>query len=1006
MIRRVGLFLALLVFAAVPARAQSRIVTGRVMDSLTTVVVTSGQVSVTGTPVGTTIKDDGTFTLAVPLRDVTLSIRSIGFKRREIPVPAGQSAVTVALERDYFQLEAIVVTGQATGVERRNLANAVATVSAEQLAQVSSVSVSQALQGKLASANIISASGAPGGNDIVTLRGVTSINGTFTPLYVIDGVIASDVMIPRGSNFVSQAARGTTISASGENSVNRIADLNPNDVENVEVLKGAAASAIYGSKASNGVIIITTKRGRVGAPQFSITQRFGTARVSKKVGLRRFPSLAEATARYGAIAADPVTGWAADKFFDNEEFLVGGKPLNYETSVNMSGGTETTRYFASALVRHEGGIVFSTFADKRSLRLNVDQSIGSRITVQLGTDVANSTGDKGLTINENNNSSYYAGLSNTPSFFDLRAVCPDGSRKSHCDGGIYPTNPYVAANPLHTAAALKNYENVWRAIGTGRVQVDIVNSPKHLLRFITTGGTDFFQQDNRVFSPPDLQFEAVDGLLGTSVVSSSRNLNYNISSNGVYTLKTGGISATTQFGVQYENRELFVDRIRAANLVGGLQVVTAGTDVGIDGQHEYVKDFGMFAQEEFLTLREKLLLTLGVRADRSSNNGDPDKYFIYPKASASYRFPNLVPGLVDELKVRAAFGQSGNQPRYGAKFTALNGLNVSGIPAATIAASAAAPNIVPERQREIEGGLDATLFKGRVNLEVTHYQKRITDLLLSRSLARSYGYSSEFLNGGILTTKGSEVALSGFIIQTKSVQWNPRVSLHTFRSTIDSLPVPKFGGCGFGGGSIRIEQGGSATSVYGTDSTLTVDPITGAAIGKGACVKVGENRPDYTLQFASDITVKAFRLSVVLDRQKGGLVSNLTQWLYDQNRNSPDWDDVYPGDTRPTGVVRVAQFQSGQRYSRVYVQDASYLKMREATLSFELPATFVKQVWSGARYVRVSASGRNLLTITPYKGVDPEARWVAEAGVASRLGQELWAYPPSRTFWFSLDVGF
>ena len=355
------------------AAAQTRIVTGRVTDSLSSEAITTGQVSVVGTTIGTTIKDDGTFTIAVPTRDVTLSFRSIGFKRREVPVPAAQSSVPVALERDLFQLEAIVVTGQATGVERKNLANAVATISAQQLTDVSSVSVSQALQGKLASANIISASGAPGGNDIVTLRGVTSINGAFSPLYVVDGVIASDIMIPRGTNFITQASRGTTIATTGENSVNRIADLNPNDIENVEVLKGAAASAIYGSKASNGVIIITTKRGRVGAPQFTVTQRVGTARVAKKVGLRRFPDSASAFARYGAPANDPVTGWAANKFFDNEQFQVGGHPANYETSASMSGGTESSHYYASAMVRHEGGIIYNTFADKRSIKLNLDQ---------------------------------------------------------------------------------------------------------------------------------------------------------------------------------------------------------------------------------------------------------------------------------------------------------------------------------------------------------------------------------------------------------------------------------------------------------------------------------------------------------------------------------------------------------------------------------------------------------------------------------------------------------
>jgi outer membrane receptor protein involved in Fe transport len=226
--------------------AQTRIVTGRVTDSLTGEVVTSGQVSVQGTTIGTTIKDDGTFTLAMPARDVSITVRSIGFKRADVPVAAAQGAVQVALARDYFQLEAIVVTGQATGIERKNLANSVASITADQLVKTPASSMEQQLQGKLAGASISANSGAPGGGMTVRLRGVTSINGSFTPLYVVDGVLVSNIAVDPGTNFVSQAVRGTVIASSGENPINRIDYLNPNDIQSVEVLKGASASAIYG----------------------------------------------------------------------------------------------------------------------------------------------------------------------------------------------------------------------------------------------------------------------------------------------------------------------------------------------------------------------------------------------------------------------------------------------------------------------------------------------------------------------------------------------------------------------------------------------------------------------------------------------------------------------------------------------------------------------------------------------------------------------------------------
>jgi hypothetical protein len=205
--RFLALFAVLLTFGSVTRLvAQTRIITGRVSDSVTHDAVTSGQVSVQGTTVGSTIKDDGTFTLAVPSRDVTLSIRSIGFKRADVAVPAAQSSVDVALARDYFQLEAIVVTGQATGVERKNLANAVSSISSEKLTAAPTNTIEQAMSGKMAGALIAQNGYAPGGGVMVRLRGVTSIIGNASPLYVIDGVIASDAATPPGTNAITLAA--------------------------------------------------------------------------------------------------------------------------------------------------------------------------------------------------------------------------------------------------------------------------------------------------------------------------------------------------------------------------------------------------------------------------------------------------------------------------------------------------------------------------------------------------------------------------------------------------------------------------------------------------------------------------------------------------------------------------------------------------------------------------------------------------------------------------------
>ncbi len=287
----VSLFLLLLGVGA--GEAQVRQITGRITNAQTDQGVPEATIAVLGTQIVAQAGNDGRFTLNAPDRPTTLVIRSIGFKRQQVAVPAGQETVSVALEPDVFKLEEIVITGQATGVEKRNLANAVATVDASELTRAPTATLESALQGKIPGATIQANSGAPGGGVQVNLRGVSTIIGDLEPLYVVDGIAISDVSIPNGANAVTAAQAGGN-PRNQDNAVNRIADLNPDDIERIEVLKGGSAAAIYGSKATNGVIIITTKRGQVGKPQFNLTQRFGVTERSNELGSRTFADTTEA----------------------------------------------------------------------------------------------------------------------------------------------------------------------------------------------------------------------------------------------------------------------------------------------------------------------------------------------------------------------------------------------------------------------------------------------------------------------------------------------------------------------------------------------------------------------------------------------------------------------------------------------------------------------------------------------------------------------------------------
>jgi TonB-linked SusC/RagA family outer membrane protein len=995
---RAGASLGLLAVTAWPSAAmraatppthapQGRTITGTVSDSVSREPLSVGQVRVVGTTTGTQLRVDGRFSLTVPAGPVTLQVRSLGHKPATIQVAADQTTVTILLARDYFRLEEVVVSGQATGIEKKNLATAVGTVNAEDLAQVPAASIERALQGKITGARISENSGAPGGGSIVRIRGVTTIIGAFTPLYVVDGVVVSDVQLPTGTNFLSEAIRGRLAPTTDnqDNGANRIADLNSYDIEKVEVLKGAAASAIYGSKASNGVVLITTKRGQLGAVQFDVTQRAGVSQLSHKYGLRCFKSADEAVSVFGEAAR---ASWNPS-CNDLEEQLYGKDAASYETNLTMRGGVEQTRYFASILNKHDGGIMPKSNADKRSLRVNIDQSVGSRVTLGLSSEYLLTVRNPQITQNENNGLAIPSALGyGGASWLDLRKR-PDGT---------YPRHPLISNNPFQTADLFKNREDVNRGILSGRLQAELWNSEKQSLRLAVNAGGDQFTQKNKVVAPPGLYALEGVGLPGSSVLSYAQNRNLNLNANVVHEYRLGGAVATGQVGMQYEAVDFDANYTLTQGLIGGLSNIDRGLAVRVEQNRQRVRDQGFFAQEELLMLEERLLLTLGMRADRSTNNADVSKLFYYPKASLSYRLPNLT-SWISELKLRVAVGQSGNQPRYGQKFTELTATNLGGqVPTSQIAGVAAAPDLRPERQREIEGGFDATLLKERVNLEATWYEKAISDLLQQRTLTPGTGFTQLVFNGGRLRTRGLELAANVVAFEGRNWNWRTRAAVSGSRCVIRELPVPPYGSTAFLNGNtfgrIFTEVGKSCTQITGNDTLANGSTVPN--------IPLDDANPDYNWSWGHDISYGNFHLSGLLDGQKGGAIINVTQLLYDLIGISPD--QLEPREKgKLTGAQRAASFG---RTARTYVQDVSYVKLREITLAWDVPRSFVQRASSRARGARVTLSGRNLITMTDYQSTgDPEVNQVSRSA-AGGAPWDIWAYPPSRTFWLGLELKF
>ena len=958
------------------ASAQQRSITGKVTSAATAEPVAGANVTVLGTPISAVTNDGGEFSLSAPAGPVTLQVRGIGFRHRDVPVPPDQVRVEVSLEQDVFNLEAVVVTGQATAVEQRNLANAVTTVNAEQLNRAPTPTLESALQGKIPGALVQMNSGAPGGGGQINLRGVTTINAGVDPLIVVDGVVIANDAIASNMNAVTAAAAGGNAS-NQDNSVNRIADLNPNDIQSVEVLKGASAAAIYGSQAANGVIIINTRRGRPGAPRFSVTQRFGTFSLANRMGARIYSDTTDAFSVWAPkVPRDTATRTlirgicnlpgGACPFFDNEEALYGEHPLSVETDASVTGGNDQTTYFLSGLVKKDGGIAPNTGYQKQSLRANLDQLLGTRFKVSMNLNAIHSLSNRGISNNDNTGTSTYLVYPTTPSFLDLRPV-----------NGVYPANPFAPSNPLQTFAELENAEDVWRILGTTTTRVDAVTTATQRLRFTLTGGMDFFSQRNNILSPADLQFEPQDGQPGTVVLGKGSDLRLNLVGSAVhtYTPASNAFQATTSAGFQYEKRDLNTTNVLGRTIALGLQNVSQAASITSSQSEQPVKNLGLYGQEEVLAANQRLLLTVGVRADRSSVNGDPDKYFFFPKAAGSYRFVQPV-GSVDELKLRAAWGQTGNPPLFGARFVLDSTNAIGGRVGQYHALRLGDTQITPERNTEIEAGLDAILGNQFATLGVTVYQKSVSNLLLEQSVAPSTGYRTSIFNGGKLRNRGIEAALGVSPVRTTEVNWILRYTFYLNRSKIEELPVPAFNTGGFGTslGAFRIEQGKSATQIVGTEGV------------------VGDANPDFQMSFSSDLNYRRLSLGFLWDWKHRGDVINLTQLLYDAVGNSVD--------QVPAGNDRFSAWLSGK--TAVYVQDASYLKLREVNVAYELPPEVPQHF--GMRTARISLSGRNLLRFTPYKGLDPEVSNFGNQAIARNI--DVAPFPPSRSFFFSIDLGF
>src|SRR5579871_5776836 len=957
------------------ANAQNKTIVGKVTDA-TGAPVIGANIIVRQSTLGTTTDAEGEFRLSVPANAI-ITISYSGFKSQIIKAETFNGYLNLKLEEDVAHLDEIVVTGLATSVKRRNLANAVATISSKELNGVAPAQTfDAALEGKIPGAYINANTGAPGGGISVKLRGVTSVYGNTQPLYVVDGVFVDNSSTSGGLNVVTSAlANGApTSNANGgtqDNPSSRIADLRAEDIENVEILKGASAAAIYGSKAAGGVVLITTKRGKEGRTKISVSQDIGFIKVRKLLGVRQFNQ-----ARASSLSSDSATGvllgqeflaaQSKGQIYDYEKEVFGNTGFARNTLLSVSGGNNRTTFYFSAATKDEGGIVKNTGYKNSSLRLNVDHHI----------NYINSSADRGLTGNDNAGVSLGIALSSTPSFAQL-----------HDSAGVFPNNPFAASNPLQTIALMTNNETVNRFITGLNIEATLQKSKSSVTKLIGKGGFDFYNLQTSAIFPSILQFQAINK--GTSVAGFTSNLNVNYIFSLVNTFSPSDkLTFTTSAGITQETGDYNNVLNVATQLISGQTNINEGG--ALNGTQTRIKylNGGIFVQEE-ANINDALTLTGGVRFDRSSNNGDVAKYYVYPKAGISWnltRMDFMKGDFFDNLKIRAAYGQANNVPAYGSKFTAFNISNISGNSGLIVNQQQGQPDIKPERQIEFETGIDFSILKGRLGFEFTYYHKDIYDFLMQSNPPSSSGFTSAWANAGNLRNQGVELGLNARVVENRSVVWNTGINFWFNRSLVTKLTIPSVpqGSFGYVLGTFQIQQGKSATQILGLD-------------GNGGVSRLGDAEPTFQVSSYNEITFfNKLSLRFLLHWKQGGQNINLTNLENDFGGTSADFDKVTNKLGVPDGIYRIMQVGTD---AHEFVQTASYLRVREIGLYYsftKLPVDYVKGI-------RIGVSLNNFITITKYRSYDPE---VSNFGTGFSSGVDVDPYPATKRADFHISLDF
>lgn len=918
-------------------------------------------------------------------------------------------------------LDEIVVTGTSAGTTKRQLGSYISTVKADQLTKGATGNVLAALQGKTMGAQITQNNGDPAGGITVRLRGISSIFSSSEPLYIVDGVIV---------NNATTRVTNTQAGYDGQNFVgtigqNRLADINPADIDHIEVLNGAAASAIYGSRANAGVVQIFTKRGSSGAPVISFSSSVMFSKLRKSVPVNQSPTKFGGPtdgplAQTQDILTPALTNTTAVNRYDYNDYIF-RNAMGTDNNVSVSGGTDKTKYYASGSYYKNEGIIKNTDARRYSFKVNLDQAIGSKVNFNIGLNYINTFSNE-----KPDGNSFFSPMNSINIIGNFHAI-----ETRDALGNIQAVGERGRVNPVSIIEDIKQKQETNRLIAGLGLKVRPI---KGLLLDYTLG-IDQYAQQGQTFIPP-FAYNVSTGffgggptldptLNGYASVGTDNFFQINHELNGTYQFNiTKDIGSTTQVGysIQYEKNTYSMLQGRGmapfVETVNGASTIIAGAD-----QRSEFSISGVYAQQNF-KYKNFLFLTGSIRVDGSSVFGKNQRNFTYPKVSLSYVISEQdfwqkmsFHRIWNFAKLRVAYGENGNMTGIGAydRFNTYSSNSFLSRTSLTSSGTLANTNVKPERQKELEFGIELGFLNNRINLITNIYNKKVQDLLISRVIAPTTGFGSLLDNFGSLENKGYEIMLSGKPLQNKNMTWtltgiynhnrNKAVKIGqalTLLSTnagapvalIEGQPIGVFYGAFFAldgnGNLVKNAQGfpqGERGIQTGALSYNVTRDANGIPVQTNPLVRtiIGDPNPDWTGSLVSDFTYKRASLRIQLDAVQGNEVFNADwrtrQGVGNGKEAEKEQTGVYPRGYINSFYATVEQWR---------IDDGSFVKLREISLSYSFGK--IKMF----KDITVSISGRNLKSWDHYKGYDPE---VNSGGQSTILrGIDFGSVPIPRTF--------